>query len=193
MDEEYNSLLNNNTWSLKNLPSDRKVLPSKSVYKTKTDQCGNIVRFKARLVIKGYAQKKGTGYEKVFSTVEKYSTIRHLISLGARLGLETDQLDAVSAFLQRDIDVEIYMTQPELYEQGPQNRLMQYLEMKDLGKATQCVGLNVTRDGDSIIIDQEKYIKDVLDRFGMSDCKPCKTPVEVGQKFPQGADGKETD
>lgn len=66
------------------------------------------------------------------------------------------------------------------------NRLMQYLEMKDLGKATQCVGLNVTRDGDNFMIDQEKYIKDVLDRFGMSDCKPCKTPVEVGQKFPQG-------
>lgn len=73
------------------------------------------------------------------------------------------------------------------------NRLMQYLEMKDLGKATQCVGLNVTRDGDNFMIDQEKYIKDVLDRFGMSDCKPCKTPVEVGQKFPQGADSEGMD
>ncbi|GBP66277.1 Retrovirus-related Pol polyprotein from transposon TNT 1-94 [Eumeta japonica] len=70
---------------------------------------------------------------------------------------------------------------------------MQYLEMKDLGKATQCVDLNVTRDGENIMIDQEKYIKDVLDRFGMSDCKSCKTPVEVGQKFPQSSDGKETD
>ncbi|GBP17999.1 Retrovirus-related Pol polyprotein from transposon TNT 1-94 [Eumeta japonica] len=119
MNEEYNSLMKNNTWSLKNLPSDRKVLPSKWVYKTKTDQCGNIVRFKARLVIKGYAQK-GTDYEEVFSPVVKYSTIHYLISLAAKLGLETDQLDAVSAFLQGDIDVEIYMTQPELYEEGPQ-------------------------------------------------------------------------
>ncbi|GBP38158.1 Retrovirus-related Pol polyprotein from transposon TNT 1-94 [Eumeta japonica] len=105
-----------NTWSLKNLPFDKKVLPSKWVYKTKTDQCGNIVRFKARLVIKGYAQKKGTDYEEVFSPVVKYSIIRYLISLVARLRLETDRLDAVLAFLQGDIDVEIYMTQPKLYE-----------------------------------------------------------------------------
>ncbi|KAJ8709663.1 hypothetical protein PYW08_009667 [Mythimna loreyi] len=237
MDEEYNSLMKNNTWSLKNLPLDKKVLPCKWVYKTKTGPSGNIVRFKARLVIKGYAQKKGTDYEEVFSPVVKYSTIRYLISLAARLGLEIDQLDAVSAFLQGDIDVDIYMTQPELYEQGPQeigmkrsksdpcvyfnvnkntyiavwvddlllftpnkterdiikNRLMQYLEMKDLGKATQCVGLNITKEKDKIMIDQEKYIKEVLDKFGMSDCKPCKTPIEVGQKFTQNADGKEID
>ncbi|CAH2103617.1 unnamed protein product [Euphydryas editha] len=61
-----------------------------------------------------YAQRKGTDYEEVFSTVVKYSTIRYLISLAARLGLEIDQLDVVSAFLQGDIDVDIYMKQPEL-------------------------------------------------------------------------------
>lgn len=264
MDEEYNSLIKNNTWSLRKLPSGKKVLPSKWVYKSKTDQNGNIVRFKARLVIKGYAQKKGTDYEEVFSPVVRYSTIRYLMSLAARFGLDIDQLDAVSAFLQGDIDVEIYMTQPELYEQGPQvchlhkslyglkqasrlwnsklntvlqdigmkrsmsdpcvyfnvnkntyiavwvddlilftpnkvekdiikKRLMQYLEMKDLGRASQCVGLNITRHRDTIMIDQEKYIKDVLNKFGMSDCKPCKTPIEVGQKFTQSADNKEID
>ncbi|CAH2083649.1 unnamed protein product [Euphydryas editha] len=262
MDEEYNSLMKNNTWSLKNLPLNKKVLPCKWVYKTKTDESGNIIRFKARLVIKGYAQRKGTDYEEVFSPVVKYSTIRYLISLAARLGLEIDQLDAVSAFLQGDIDVDIYMKQPELYEQGPQvchlhkslyglkqasrlwnsklntvlqeigmkrsksdpcvyfnvdknayiavwvddlilltsnkvernkikNKLMQYLEMKDLGKASQCVGLNITRDGDTIMIDQGKYIRDVLTKYGMSDCKPCKTPIEVGLKFTKSAEDEE--
>lgn len=60
MDEEYNSLMKNKTWRLIDLPSGKKALPNKWGFKTKSDQCRNTVCYKARLVINGYAQKKGT-------------------------------------------------------------------------------------------------------------------------------------
>lgn len=44
-------------------------------------------------------------------------------------------------------------------------KLKQHFEMKDIGSATQCVGLHITRDGDNVLLDQERYIKDILARF----------------------------
>lgn len=55
--------------------------------------------------------------------------------------------------------------------------------MKDIEPASQCVGLHITRDREKVMIDQEKYIKEILARFRMSDCKPVKTPFEVGMKL----------
>ncbi|CAH2109110.1 unnamed protein product [Euphydryas editha] len=91
------------------------------------------------------------------------------------------------------VDDLILLTSNKVERNKIKNKLMQYLEMKDLGKASRCVGLNITRDGDTIMIDQGKYIRDVLTKFGMSDCKPCKTPIEVGLKFTQSAEDEEMD
>ncbi|GBP97192.1 Retrovirus-related Pol polyprotein from transposon TNT 1-94 [Eumeta japonica] len=113
MNEEYASLMKNKTWSLTELPSGKKALPCKWVFKRKTDHSGNVLRYKARLVIKGYAQRWGSDYEEIYSPVVKYTTIRYLFALAARYGLEIDQMDAVSAFLQGEIDRDIYMQQPE--------------------------------------------------------------------------------
>lgn len=56
--------------------------------------------------------------------------------------------------------------------------------MKDMGMAKQCIGLNITYDeSGGIWLDQSKYIHDILARFGMSDCKPVKTPSDPNQKL----------
>lgn len=55
--------------------------------------------------------------------------------------------------------------------------------MKDLGKASQCLGLNIIRDENSITLEQKKFITEVLDRFAMSECKTVKTPIEVALKI----------
>lgn len=57
MDEEYKSLLENDTWELTTLPANKRPIPCKWVFKTKTDENGQIVKYKARLVIKGCSQK----------------------------------------------------------------------------------------------------------------------------------------
>lgn len=61
---------------------------------------------------------------------------------------------------------------------------------KDLGEIQQCIGINVKRNREAgvIMIDQEKYINLILERFGlsecgMSECKPVHTPIEVNIKF----------
>lgn len=113
MNEEIDSLRENCTWNLVDLPVDKRAINCKWVFKTKRDSEGKISRYKARLVVKGCAQRKGIDYEETFSPVVRYSTIRFLFSLAAQLDLDIDQMDAVTAFLQGDLNENIYMLQPE--------------------------------------------------------------------------------
>lgn len=115
MMEEYRSLLQNNTWDLVDLPPNRKAIPCKWIFKTKRDGDGAIVRHKARLVIKGYAQRYGIDYKETFSPVVRYNSLRYLLSLAAQYDLDIEQLDAISAFLQGNVDEEIFMVQPEAF------------------------------------------------------------------------------
>lgn len=113
MTEEYQSLMDNNTWDLCDLPKDRKPIKNKWVFKTKKDENGQIVKYKARLVIKGCSQKFGVDYEEIFSPVVRYSSIRYLMALSVKYNLDIDQMDAVSAFLQGELnDKIIFMSQP---------------------------------------------------------------------------------
>ncbi|GBP19526.1 Retrovirus-related Pol polyprotein from transposon TNT 1-94 [Eumeta japonica] len=118
MDEEYKSLLDNNTWEITTLPDDKHSMLCKWVFKTKIDKNGDIVKYKARLVIKGCSQKPGINYTEVFSPVVRVSSLRYLFALAVKHDLDICQMDAVSAFLQGDIEEEIYMKQPPMYENG---------------------------------------------------------------------------
>ncbi|KAK9161372.1 hypothetical protein Syun_007713 [Stephania yunnanensis] len=111
MEEEMESLYKNNTWELVQLPKGRKAIGCRWVYKIKKDPEGNIERFKARLVVKGYAQKPGIDFDEVFSPVVRLTTIRVVLAIAAVLDLELEQLDVKTAFLHGDLDEEIFMTQ----------------------------------------------------------------------------------
>ena len=74
------------------------------------------IRYKARLMAKGYAQKEGINYNEVFSPLVKHSSIRILLALVVQLNLELAQLDVKTAFLNDDLKEEIYMTQLEGYK-----------------------------------------------------------------------------
>lgn len=116
--DEYNSLLVNDTWELVDLPADRKAIPCKWVFKTKRDGDGAIERRKARLVIKGFAQREGIDYEETFSPVVRYTSLRYLLSIAAQFDLDIEQLDAVSAFLQGDVEEELFMVQPKEFAEN---------------------------------------------------------------------------
>ena len=70
-------------------------------------------RFKARLVVKGYSQRKDIDYAEIFSPVVKLTTIRILLSIVASENLHLEQMDVKTTFLHGDLDEEIYMQQPE--------------------------------------------------------------------------------
>jgi transposase InsO family protein len=113
MKNEIQSLRENQTWELTDLPPEKKAIPCKWVYKVKNNPDGSIERYKARLVIKGCAQKKGIDYDQTFSPVVRNTTIRTLLSVAASERMHLMQFDVSTAFLYGDLQEEIYMEQPE--------------------------------------------------------------------------------
>eukprot|EP00253_Pinus_taeda_P002976 PITA_02976 len=112
MNEEYHSLLANDTWDLVPLPKGRKLVRCKWVYRTKYGPDGKVDKHKARLVAKGFSYVEGIDYTKTFSPVAKMNSIRLVLSLAASLKWEVHQMDVKSAFLHGDLHEEIYMEQP---------------------------------------------------------------------------------
>jgi hypothetical protein len=117
MQEEYNSLLENQTWDLVPLPSGRKLIICRWVYKTKSAVDGQISRYKARLVTKGFQQVHGIDYDETFTPVAKMDSIRLALAIMATKGWEVHQMDMKNAFLHSDLSEEIYMEQPQGFMQ----------------------------------------------------------------------------
>uniref|UniRef100_A0A2N9EH16 Integrase catalytic domain-containing protein n=1 Tax=Fagus sylvatica TaxID=28930 RepID=A0A2N9EH16_FAGSY len=115
MHEEMNSLHKNNTYELVELPKGKKALRNKWVFKLKKDG-EKLVKYEARLVVKGFNQKQGIDFDEIFSPVVKISSIRVILGLTTSLDLEFEQMDVKTTFLHGDLEEEIYMIQPEGFE-----------------------------------------------------------------------------
>ena len=121
---EYQSLIDNETWELVELPPGRTAVGSKWVFKVKYRDNGEVERFKGRLVAQGYSQKYGIDYEETFSPVVKFPSIRTLLALAVQKGMMIHQMDVVTAFLNGTLDEEIYMKQPECFVKPGEEKLV---------------------------------------------------------------------
>ena len=86
MEEKMSMINKNETWALVDKPQDRKVIGVKWVFKTKLNADGSINKYKARLVVKGYAQIFGVDYSYTFAPVARLETIRLLLAIAAQRG-----------------------------------------------------------------------------------------------------------
>jgi hypothetical protein len=112
MQEEIDSIEENETWSLVDLPAGFKTIGLKRVYKVKRDEHGAIVMYKARLVAKGYVKRPGTDLEEVYAPVSRLESVRLLLSIATKEGWEVDHMDVKSAFLNGNLVEEVYVAQP---------------------------------------------------------------------------------
>ena len=98
-----------------NLPKGQKTIGVKWVFKTKLNKSGEVDKYKARLVVKGYKQQYGVDYTEVFSPVARHDKIRLVISLAARNSWPIFQLDVKSAFLHGYLEEQVFIEQPPGY------------------------------------------------------------------------------
>ena len=103
MDVEMEAIKRNNTWELAELPKGAKKVGVKWVYKTKLNENGEVDKYKARLVVKGYAQEYGVDYTEVFAPIARVETIRLVVAFAAHQGWPIYQLDVKSAFLYGEL------------------------------------------------------------------------------------------
>ncbi|KAH9107207.1 hypothetical protein LEN26_014283 [Aphanomyces euteiches] len=113
MQSEYKSMMTNRVWILTSQPNGRKALKSKWVWKVKYLPSGDVERFKARLVIKGYLKIASVDFTDTFAPVMRLGSLRVFCAMIALLDLNTVQIDIKTAFLHGDLDEEIYVAQPE--------------------------------------------------------------------------------
>ena len=112
MREEMDSLLKNQTWDLCKFFAGKKALQNKWVYRLKEEDGGKKI-FKAKLVVKGFAQRKGIDFDEIFSLVVKMTSLHIVLSIVAIENLHLEQLDIKKNFRHGDLDEEIYIAQPQ--------------------------------------------------------------------------------
>ena len=234
-------------------PKGRKIVGSKWVFRIKRGPDGNIQKYKARIVARGFTQIEGIDYDKMFTPVAKLASLRTILALATEQNLEIHQMDVKSAYLNGTLEEEIFMESPPgldvpdrmvlhlkkvvyrtkqgsqvwyedisntlksmgyqrtdadhaVFVQNKENVpsiialyvdditmvsdnsgainhdkevLKRHYQMSDLGEIAWILGIHIIRDRPAgrIALSQEKYINEILERFGKLDTCPISTPA----------------
>ena len=116
MEEEIRSVTDHNVWTLMPPPPKIRPLTSKWVFRMKKNEKGDVEWYKARIVVRGFEQVEGVDFNETFAPTCKYKSIRTLLAIGATKDLEIHQLDVKTAFLHGTLKEDVYMKQPEGFE-----------------------------------------------------------------------------
>lgn len=252
--EELNSLIENETWTLVQKPVDRNIVDCKWIFTIKNDEFGKPMKYKARLVARGFSQEYLIDYNETFAPVARITSFRFILAFANQFNLLVHHMDVKTAFLNGKLEEEIFMKIPEgipcaenqvcklnkslyglkqsarcwflMFEQALIERgfryssadrciyildagdimkniyvvlyvddlvistadintmnnfkryLMNKFKMVDLKEIRCFLGIRIQRTKNIITLDQELYIKTVLEKFNMSDCNPVSTPLE---------------
>ena len=253
--DELASLREHDVFELVWCPAGVKLVTGKWVLKIKRGAQGEIERFKARYVARGFTQVEGVDFFETWAPVGSYATFRALLSVCAVEDLETRHIDIKCAFLNGVLEEEVYVAQPPVLDDGSGmvwrlkkalyglkqaarewhkalaelllsmgfvrsardpalfickvgrcliflwvddllifgrkeqmddaiSKILEAFEGRDLGELGYVLGMEVIRDRSArtITISHRKNIRDMLERFSMSECRKAPTPLVPKQK-----------
>ncbi|KAE9052590.1 Retrovirus-related Pol polyprotein from transposon TNT 1-94 [Phytophthora rubi] len=252
IEEELRAISKNATWEVVDIPTDGNVISAKWVFKLKFDNKGELERFKARLVGRGFTQKFGIDFAETFAPVLKIASLRFIVALASLWHAVIRQGDVPNAYLRADLDRPIYMRAPTglqipkgkclllrkslyglkqsgklwndtihryLLELGfsrsqldpclyfrwhedkltvlglyvddvvvvsqresdsdwTMRKLADQFQIKDLGPAKKCLGINIEQSDRGIYLHQTANIDGLLTKCGMENGRPVTTPME---------------
>ncbi|GKA76629.1 putative ribonuclease H-like domain-containing protein [Tanacetum coccineum] len=269
MQEELLQFKLQEVWTLVDLPTRKRAIGSKWVFKNKKDEMGIVIRNKARLVAQGYTQEEGIDYDEVFALVARIEAIRLFLAYASFNDFVVYQMDVKSTFLYEKIEEEVYVCQPPGFEdpnfpdrvykvekaryglhQAPRawyETLSTYLldngfqrgkidkilfikrhkgdillvqvyvddiifgstknelcnafeklmhekfQMSFMGELTFFLGLQVQQKKNGIFISQDKYVVEILKKFGFTKVKTASTPIETQKPLLKDENGEEID
>jgi hypothetical protein len=112
MDEEFQALVQNNTWTLVPRPPNANLVTGKWIFKHKLLSDGTLDRYRARWVLRGFTQRPDVDFDETFSPIVNPATIRTVLSLALSRDWPVYQLDVKNAFLHGTLSKTVYCTQP---------------------------------------------------------------------------------
>ncbi|KAL8089377.1 hypothetical protein AgCh_038989 [Apium graveolens] len=116
MQEELNQFERNKVWKFVPVPKNRSIIGTKWVFRNKMDEDRIVTRNKARLVAKGYSQEEGIDYDEAFALVARLEAIRISLAFAIHSNFKIYQMDVKSAFLNGELEEEVYVQQPPGFE-----------------------------------------------------------------------------
>nr|GEW74687.1 hypothetical protein [Tanacetum cinerariifolium] len=202
-----------------NLPKGKRAVGSKWVFRNKKDERGIVIRNKARLVAQGHTQEEGIDYKEVFAPVARIEAIRLFLAYASFIGFMVYQMDVKSAFLYGTIEEEVGkidqmfikkqngdILQVQVYVddiifRSTNKDLCKAFEklMKDkfqtssMGEHTFFLGLQVKQKDNGIFIGKDKYVAEILRKFGLTDGKSASTPINTEKPLLKDPDGEDVD
>ena len=116
MQDELNQFEMQKVWKLVPRPKDKTVIGTRWVFRNKLDEDGIVTRNKARLVAKGYSQQEGIDYDETYAPVARLEAIRMFLAFAAHSNFKVYQMDVKSAFLNGELEEEVFVEQPPGFE-----------------------------------------------------------------------------
>ena len=116
MHQELHQFVRNNVWELVLRLNDTHMIGTKWIFKNKTDEDGEAVRNKSRLVVQGYTQVEGTDFDESFALVARLESIRILLSIACIMNFKLYQMDVKSSFLNGFLQEEVFVEQPKGFQ-----------------------------------------------------------------------------
>ncbi|MCO5608558.1 hypothetical protein L7F22_062769 [Adiantum nelumboides] len=112
MHAELDAIERNKTWTLVPKPPKRNVVSTKWIFKTKYKADGSLDKHKTRLMARGFSQRPGVDFDETYAPTARMTTIRTVLCLAAHFGWAVFQMDVKSAFLNGEMEKEVYVSQP---------------------------------------------------------------------------------